>query len=120
MLMKLDKIDLFLIQQIVEAALKGKKLTTWDLAKKRDWGEDWESMATKEKKRFLGAKTSYIDYRMELMSKEGIVLIKKENKKNRYILNGDKLFFCKHTFRKGRRNAIEAVDSENKSTAWEI
>jgi len=118
--MILNQVDIFLIRTIAEHALKGKEITTWDLAKRYDWGEEWKNFPVFKKKQFLDLQTTKINYRMKRMAEEGIVSIEKKNKRNHYILDGNRIRCCKHTFPSGRKNAVLIKDSENKWSAFEI
>jgi len=118
--MIIDELDVFLIRTIAEYALKEKEITTWDLAKKYDWGKNWEKLSVLKRKQFLDGQSTRITYRLKRMSEEGIVSIKKDNHKNHFVLDGNRIRCIKHTFPNGRKNAVLIKDSENKWSAFEI
>ncbi len=120
--MILSEIDIFLLQTIAESALKGKEITTWDLAKKYDWGKNLDNLSVLKKTEFINGKTTVLNYRMKRMAKEGIVSIKKDNNKNHYVLDGNRIRCCKHTFIKsdGQKNAILVRDRDGKWIAFQI
>lgn len=118
--MILNEIDLWLLRTIAEYALKGKEVTTWDLAKKYDWGKRLDNLSVLKRTEFMNGKTTVLNYRMKRMAKEGLVSIKKDNLKNHYVLDSDRIRYCKHVFPSGRKDCIMVLGEDNKWSAFEI
>ena len=125
MRLPLSDLDLWLLRKIVEKSLKEEEVTTWDLTKGYDWGEDWSKFSISKKKKFLDGKDMTVNYRMKRMAGGGLVSIRREKSKNHYTLRGEKIdrIKClKHTFIKeeGRRDTILVKGEDNKWSAFEI
>ena len=117
--MIISELDIYLIKEIAESVLRGEDITTWDLAKKYDWGEDLSKLSVLKRTEFINGRTTSLNYRMQRMSKEGLVTIRKEDGKNHYVLDSDRIRYCKHKFPSGIKDCIMVLD-DNKWAVFEI
>ena len=84
--MKLDDLDVFILQEIYGASIDKKNITTWEMTK--GFCKD------ERKRRMINMK---IKFRLEKFSKYDLVVKDKNtNGKIVYVLNLNKLTFCKH------------------------
>ena len=120
--MILSEIDLFLIQGIAESALKGEEITTWDLAKKYLKLQDnkLDNLSVLKRTEIVNGMTTSLNYRMRRMAKIGLVFINKDNCKNHYVLDSDRIRYCKHKFPSGIKQSIMALGEDSKWAAFEI
>lgn len=86
-------IDINIVRHLYN--LKGKETTTYSLAQKI-----FDSNDVKDKNSFYSAKMSYINYRIEVLKKNGIIDISIENGKKVYSLIMNNVFFKRIKYKK--------------------
>jgi hypothetical protein len=93
--MILDSIDLIILQTIYS----NKETTTWEMTKQISW-EDRTGIKDVDLEDYWNRKDTLIRLRLKSMAKEGIIKIEKNgsNSKNIYILDINKVKFCKRKF----------------------
>ncbi len=124
---KWDRLNFFIIFHIYEAALKGKVITTWDIAKDFEW-EDNGSLSSKTNSNFYHKKSVLVRYKILRMAEEGIIektLSCNRHKKRpayEFKLNDDKVVIGKLKFpnRKRKSDTIFIKQKDNKWQAMEI
>ena len=93
--MRLDELDVAILSEIYLAPKKSNT-TTWTIAKKYTKSNNLDLIDKMEKK---------ISWRLSRFEKYGIIVTEKNSKKV-YLLNTDKLTFCRHKCSDGMKYGI--------------
>jgi len=121
--MEIGKFERFFIVRINRAIQDNESLSTWDLACEHFLcnGDEFEKKYKGSRLRFITAKTNLVNARLKRMRGEGLITIKKNSRKNKFILNNDRVVFKKYKFPdKKMRPSICIKDKENRWSVFQI
>ena len=112
-------LDIFCLVNIVEASLKKKDISVWELAKKYLWKDKKKDMSILQNTAFYSRKSMRIMRRLESMENSGYLKIEKINGKTKYIINGDKII-NRYRLPDGNKMALSIKGSRGKWIIFEI
>ena len=112
MVHQIKEVDLEIIRQIYNLQ-RSEEITTYTLAKRI-----FSAEGISKKYKFYTDKTNYLDYRMEVLQKAGLIDVAKNNGRKVYTLILNNVYFAR--IRKKRLNIDKVAVFLRISNKWEI